>query len=161
MDVFRVRLPNHCFLPPDHYLCIMDGSKGKKIILFDGVCNLCNGAVLWIIRRDQRDVFRFASLQSEVGGELTRSRQIDTDRVDSIILIDPGVAYYIKSDAALEIARELKGYRILPVLFGWIPKTLRDAVYDLVARNRYRLFGKKKECMVPTPELKGKFLESA
>ncbi|MDX1333530.1 MAG: thiol-disulfide oxidoreductase DCC family protein [Robiginitalea sp.] len=139
----------------------MDGSEGKKIILFDGVCNLCNGAVQWIIRRDQKDVFRFASLQSEIGRELTRSRQIDTDRVDSIILIDPGVAYYIKSDAALEIARELRGYRILPGLFGWIPKRIRDGVYDLVARNRYRMFGKKQECMVPTPELKGKFLESA
>ena len=135
--------------------------KGTKIILFDGVCNLCNGAVQWIIRRDKEDVFRFASLQSEVGRELTRSRQIDTDRVDSIILIDPGVAYYIKSDAALEIARNLKGYKVLPALFGWIPKSIRDGIYDLVARNRYRMFGKKQECMVPTPDLKDKFLESS
>lgn len=144
-----------------HYLCNMDRMKGKKIILFDGVCNLCNGAVQWIIRRDGKDVFRFASLQSEVGQELTRSRQIDTDRVDSIILIDPGVAYYIKSDAALEIARELKGYRILPTLVGWIPKGIRDGLYDLVARNRYRVFGKKEECMVPTPDLKNRFLENS
>ena len=135
--------------------------KGTKIILFDGVCNLCNGAVQWIIRRDKKDVFRFASLQSEVGRELTRSRQIDTDKVDSIILIDPGIAYYIKSDAALEIARNLKGYKVLPVLFGWIPKSFRDGIYDLVARNRYRIFGKKQECMVPTPELKDKFLENS
>lgn len=146
---------------PDHYLCGMEGMKGTKIILFDGVCNLCNGAVQWIIRRDKEDVFRFASLQSEVGRELTRSRQIDTDRVDSIILIDPGVAYYIKSDAALEIARNLKGYKVLPALFGWIPKSIRDGIYDLVARNRYRMFGKKQECMVPTPDLKDKFLESS
>ena len=145
---------------PDHYLCIMD-MKGKKIILFDGVCNLCNGTVQWIIRRDAKDVFRFASLQSEVGQELTRSRQIDTDRVDSIILIDPGVAYYIKSDAALEIARDLKGYSILPTLFGWIPKGIRDGIYDMVARNRYRIFGKKEECMVPTPDLKNRFLENS
>ena len=138
----------------------MDRMKGKKIILFDVVCNLCNGAVQWIIRRDKSDVFRFASLQSEVGRELTRSRQIDTDRVDSIILIDPGVAYYIKSDAALEIARDLKGYSLLPVLFGWIPKGVRDGIYDLVARNRYRLFGKKQECMVPTADLKSRFLEN-
>lgn len=153
--------PHLGFLLPDHYLCGMDAAKGKKIILFDGVCNLCNGAVQWIIRRDASDVFRFASLQSEVGRELTRSRQIDTDKVDSIILIDPGVAYYIKSDAALEIARNLKGYKLLPSLFGWIPKGIRDGIYDLVARNRYRLFGKKQECMVPTPDLKNRFLESS
>ncbi len=139
----------------------MDRMEGKKIILFDGVCNLCNGAVLWIIRRDSRDIFRFASLQSKAGRELTRARHIDTGQVDSIILIDPGVAYYIKSDAALEIARELKGYGMLPLLFGWIPKSIRDAIYDLVARNRYRMFGKKQECMVPTPELKARFLEGS
>jgi predicted DCC family thiol-disulfide oxidoreductase YuxK len=139
----------------------MQGMKDKKIILFDGVCNLCNGAVQWIIRRDGRDIFRFASLQSEFGQELTRSRQIDTDRVDSIILIDPGVAYYIKSDAALEIARDLKGYRIFPALLGWIPKGARDAVYDLVARNRYRIFGKRQQCMVPTADLKDKFLDNS
>ena len=98
----------------------MDRVEGKKIILFDGVCNLCNGAVLWIIRRDSRDIFRFASLQSEAGRELTRERHIDTGQVDSIILIDPGVAYYLKSDAALEIARELKGYGMLPLLPGWM-----------------------------------------
>ena len=81
--------------------------------------------------------------------------------MDSIILINPGVAYYIKSDAALEIARGLKGYSLLPVLFGWIPKGIRDGIYDLVARNRYRMFGKKRECMVPTPELKARFLEES
>ena len=139
----------------------MDRVEGKKIILFDGVCNLCNGAVLWIIRRDSRDIFRFASLQSEAGRELTRERHIDTGQVDSIILIDPGVAYYLKSDAALEIARELKGYGTLPLLLGWIPKSIRDGIYDLVARNRYRMFGKKQECMVPTPELKARFLEGS
>ena len=150
-----------CSLRTDHYLCAMDPLDGKKIILFDGVCNLCNGVVQWIISRDSLDTFRFASLQSVVGQELTRARQIDTDQVDSIILIDPGVAFYIKSDAALEIARGLKGYSLLPLLFGWIPKSIRDGMYDLVARNRYRLFGKKQECMVPTPELKARFLEGS
>ena len=130
----------------------------KKIVLFDGVCNLCNGAVQFVIRRDRRDRFRFAALQSELGQELCRARHIDTTQVDSIVLIDPGVAYYIKSDAALEIARDLKGYGWMPLMLGWIPRGVRDAVYDLVARNRYRWFGKKDQCMIPTPDLQQKFL---
>jgi predicted DCC family thiol-disulfide oxidoreductase YuxK len=130
----------------------------KKIILFDGVCNLCNGAVQFIIRNDRRDRFRFAALQSDLGKELCRARHIDTGQIDSIVLIDPGVAYFIKSDAALEIARQLPGYGLLPYMLGWLPRSLRDAVYDLVARNRYRWFGKKDQCMIPTPELQKKFL---
>ncbi|HSR59393.1 MAG TPA: DCC1-like thiol-disulfide oxidoreductase family protein [Robiginitalea sp.] len=136
----------------------MDLESGKKIILFDGVCNLCNGTVQFVIRRDRGDRFRFVPLQSELGQELSRARHIDTSEVDSIILIDPGTAYYIKSDAALEIARELHGYGWMPFVLGWIPRSLRDAVYDLVARNRYRWFGRKDACMVPTPELQKKFL---
>ena len=132
--------------------------SGKKIILFDGVCNLCNGAVQFIIKRDGGDRFRFAALQSELGQELCRARHIDTTQIDSIILIDPGIAYYVKSDAALEIARELRGYGWMPWSLGWIPRGVRDAVYDLVARNRYRWFGKKDQCMIPTPELRKKFL---
>jgi predicted DCC family thiol-disulfide oxidoreductase YuxK len=139
----------------------MELPEGKKIILFDGVCNLCNGAVQWIIKRDREDIFRFAPLQGEVGKQLTQQRHIDTERVDSIILIDPGVAYYIKSDAALEIARELKGYGFLPLLIGWIPVGVRNAVYDFVATNRYRMFGRQEACMIPTPELQVKFLETS
>lgn len=138
----------------------MEEVTEKKIILFDGVCNLCNGAVQWIVRRDSEDVFRFAPLQSERSRQLLEERQIDTSRIDSIILIDPGVAYYIKSDAALQIAGNLKGYGFLPALTSWIPVKLRDVIYDWVARNRYRLFGKKEECMIPTPELQAKFLET-
>ncbi len=131
---------------------------GKQIILFDGVCNLCNSSVQFIIKRDKNDVFRFAALQSEIGEKLVRERGIDTSKVDSIILIQPEVAYYVKSDAALRIAKSLSG--IWPVLgaFLWLPSGLRDLIYDLVARNRYRIFGKRDACMVPTPELKEKFL---
>ena len=143
------------------YLWAMELPMGKKVILFDGVCNLCNGAVNWIIRRDRKDTFRFAPLQGEVGKALTAARHIDTGKVDSIILIDPGMAYYIKSEAALEIARDLKGYGFIPVVFGWIPVKVRDAIYDLVARNRYRVFGKQEACMIPTPELRKKFLETS
>lgn len=141
------------------YLRDMDLPEGKKIILFDGVCNLCNSAVRRVIQRDRRDVFLMAPLQGPTARELTRERGIDTERVDSIILIDPGVAYYIKSDAALEIARDLKGYGWLPLLTGWIPRAIRDWVYDLVARNRYGWFGKRDDCMLPTPEIRDKFLD--
>lgn len=132
--------------------------NGKKIILFDGVCNLCNNSVLFVIKRDKKDLFRYASLQSEVGQQLVRERGIDTSQVDSIILIEPGVAYFTKSDAALEIAQHLGGLWKLSAVFTWIPKSIRDVVYDFVARNRYKWYGKKDACMVPTPELRAKFL---
>jgi predicted DCC family thiol-disulfide oxidoreductase YuxK len=133
--------------------------KGKKIILFDGVCNLCNSAVQFIIKRDKKDSFCFAALQSEVGQKLLLERGIDVSKIDSIILIDPGVAYYTKSEAALTIGTELKGYRTLSKLFMLVPNSLRNIVYDLIARYRYAWFGKKEACMVPTPELKAKFLD--
>ncbi|RIV69042.1 thiol-disulfide oxidoreductase DCC family protein [Flagellimonas aequoris] len=132
--------------------------ENKKIILFDGVCNLCNGSVQFVIKRDKKDVFRYAAIQSEVGEQLITERHIDTNQVDSIILIEPGVAYFTKSDAALEIAGELGGLWKLTSIFKWIPKSIRDVIYDFVARNRYKWFGKQESCMIPTPELKAKFL---
>lgn len=130
----------------------------KKIILFDGVCNVCNGFVQFVIKRDRKNIFQFASLQSDIGKKLLQERNIDFKSIDSVILIDPGVAYYIKSDAALEIGQQLKGYRTLSKIFYLIPSSLRNIVYDFIARNRYSWFGKRKECMVPTPEIKSKFL---
>ena len=135
-----------------------DMEENKKIILFDGVCNLCNGSVQFVIKRDKKDVFRYAAIQSEVGEQLITERHIDTNQVDSIILIEPGVAYFTKSDAALEIAGELGGLWKLTSVFKWIPKSIRDVIYDFVARNRYKWFGKQESCMIPTPELKAKFL---
>ncbi len=130
----------------------------KKIILFDGVCNLCNGAVNFVIKCDKKDLFRFAALQSEVGEKLVAERNIDTSKIDSIILIDPEVAYYTKSTAALKIAASFGGIWTLVNVLNLIPNWLRDIVYDLVARYRYRWFGKKDQCMVPTAELREKFL---
>ncbi len=130
----------------------------KKIILFDGVCTVCNGFVQFIIKRDKEDLFRFASLQSEIAQKLLSERTIDTQKIDSVVLIEPGVAYYLKSDAALEIGKELKGYRTLSKILGLIPSSLRNIVYDIIARNRYSWYGKKDECMIPTPEIKSKFL---
>ena len=129
-----------------------------KIVLFDGVCNLCSGAVQFIIKRDRNDVFRFAALQEDVGKQLLAERGINTRELDSIIVIEPGVAYYSKSDAALEIAKNFGGLWSLFAVFKWIPKPIRDAIYDFVAKNRYRWFGEKEQCMIPTPELKAKFL---
>ncbi|PRX47342.1 thiol-disulfide oxidoreductase DCC family protein [Salegentibacter salegens] len=137
----------------------MEIPKDKKIVLFDGVCNLCNGAVTFIIKHDKNDVFRFASLQSEIGKKLVAERGMDPEELDSIILIDPGVAYYRKSTAALEISRELSnGYSFLKNLL-FIPESLRDGIYNFVANNRYKWYGKKESCMIPTPELKSKFLD--
>ena len=132
--------------------------EGKKIILFDGVCNLCNGAIQFVLKRDKKDVFRYAALQSGIGQQMISERGIDTSITDSIILVEPGVAYYTKSEAALEIAREFGGLWPLFQIFKWMPATLRDLVYDFVARNRYSWFGKKDQCMIPTPELQAKFL---
>lgn len=131
----------------------------KKIILFDGVCNLCNGFVQFIINRDKQDVFRFASLQSETGKQLLLERHIDVSKTDSVVLIELGVAYYIKSDAALQIGSHLKGYSGISRILYLIPSSLRNIVYDLIARYRYAWFGKKEACMIPTLELKAKFLE--
>ncbi len=133
--------------------------KDKKVVLFDGVCNLCNNAVQRIIKHDKKDVFRFASLQSDLGKNLVSERGLDPEEIDSIIMIDPGVAYYRKSTAALEISRELSGGYSLLKNFLFIPEVLRDGVYDLIASNRYKWFGKKEQCMIPTPELKAKFLD--
>jgi predicted DCC family thiol-disulfide oxidoreductase YuxK len=127
------------------------------IILFDGVCNLCDGAVNFIIDRDEKNIFRFASLQSEAGKEWLQKTGLAHTGIDSIVLIKDGRAF-VKSEAALEIARHLKGGWPLLRVFKILPKSLRDSAYDLIARNRYRWFGKQEQCRVPTPELKERFL---
>ncbi|UII75761.1 thiol-disulfide oxidoreductase DCC family protein [Flagellimonas sp. HMM57] len=132
--------------------------KEKKIILFDGVCNLCNGVIQFIIKRDKKDLFRYAALQSETGIRLTRERGINTSKIDSFILIEPGVAYFTKSDAALRIGQDFGGLWKVLAIFTWIPTSFRNVVYDFIARNRYRWFGRKDACMIPTPELQAKFL---
>lgn len=131
----------------------------KKIILFDGVCNLCNGAVQFIIKRDKNEIFQFSPLQGAMGKKLISERNIDVGKIDSIILIEPGKAFYIKSDAVLKIGMELQNYGTISYVLNLIPSTLRNIVYDFVARNRYKWYGKKEVCMVPAPALKSKFLE--
>jgi predicted DCC family thiol-disulfide oxidoreductase YuxK len=128
--------------------------KGKKIILFDGVCNLCDTAVQYIIKYDKLDVFRFVSLQSELGQSILKHIGIQSDNIDSIVLYEPGIAYYYKSSAALEIAKNLKGIFTLATLFRFLPSGIRDLLYDYVAKNRYRWYGKKESCSVMTENLR-------
>jgi predicted DCC family thiol-disulfide oxidoreductase YuxK len=132
--------------------------QNKKIILFDGVCNLCNTAVQFVIQHDKKDVFRFVALQSELGRDILNHIGISTKNIDSIILYEPGVAYYYKSAAAIEIAKSLGGFWHLGTLFRIIPTGIRNQLYDFIAKNRYKWYGKKDSCMLPSPELKSKFL---
>lgn len=128
-----------------------------KIILFDGVCNLCNGSVLFVIKRDKKDMFRFAALQSDAGKELLSRYDVDTSRTDSIVLIENGKAF-VRSTAALRVARSLSGGYPLLYAFMIVPNFIRNWVYDFIARNRYKWYGRKDQCMIPTPELQAKFL---
>jgi len=132
--------------------------KEKKIILFDGVCNLCNSTVQFAIKRDKNDIFRYAALQSTTGKKLLAERDIDLNAIDSIILIEPNIAYYTKSTAALEIGKRLKGLHIISSILLWLPESFRNIVYDFIAKNRYKWYGKKDACMIPTDELRGKFI---
>ena len=137
---------------------MIDIPKDKKIIITDGVCNLCNGIVLKIIKYDMRNTFLFANLQSEAGKELTKYLGIDTKKIDAIILYEPGVSYEIKSNAALKIMDDFGGFWKLTFVLRVFPVSFRDVIYDIIAKNRYKWFGKKESCMMPTPEMKAKFL---
>jgi len=129
----------------------------KQIILFDGVCNFCNFWVNFVIKRDTKDIFRFAALQSEKAKELTSSFSIDASKLDTFVLIE-GEKFFTKSTAALMICKKLNGPIKILSLFIILPKIFRDFIYDLVAKNRYKFFGKKESCRIPTDEEKLKFL---
>ncbi|ELY90986.1 thiol-disulfide oxidoreductase DCC family protein [Natrialba taiwanensis] len=130
----------------------------NPIVLFDGVCNLCNGFVQFLVPRDTDEQFYFASLQSDTGQKLLAEHGLPTDELESIVLIE-GDDCYVKSDAVLRIAALLGGiYRLLSP-FRFVPRLIRDRVYELVAANRYRLFGKKDRCLMPTGNVQQRFLE--
>lgn len=133
--------------------------KDKKIILFDGVCNLCDASVQYIIKKDEKDLFRFVAIQSELGQELLIKIGVDWSKIDSIILYESGKAYYYKAEAALKIAKYLGGVLSVLAVFSFLPKSLTNMVYDYIARNRYKWYGKKESCMIPTLNLKAKFLK--
>jgi len=128
----------------------------ERIVLFDGVCNFCNGAVNWIIGHDPHGAFRFAPLQSEIGERLTRQYAVP-ENIDSIVLIEDGRAF-THSSAGLRIARGLGGIWKAGYAGILIPRPIRDALYRWFASNRYRWFGKQDACMIPTPEVRSRFL---
>ena len=130
--------------------------KDKKIILFDGVCNLCDSSVQFVIKHDKKDVFRFVPLQSELGQKIIN--HIGASTIDSTILYEPGKAYYLKSDVAFKILKEIGGFYKVLLVFSILPKSIRDHIYDYVAKNRYKWFGRKESCLIPTTELQSKFL---
>ncbi len=126
-------------------------------ILFDGVCNLCRGFVVFTIKRDPDAKFKFASLQSNEGGNLQKEFGIDPDNIKTMVLVEND-NYYLKSDAVLRIFKHLDSMWFILYYLIYIPRPIRNFVYDLVANNRYRWFGKKDVCMLPSPELKKRFL---
>ncbi len=128
-----------------------------KIILFDGQCNLCNAAVQFIIKRDKKDHFRFASLQSEFGQKTLSRLHLSTAEFDSFILLE-GDSVFQKSEAVLKLLNSFSFPWRLMKVFWLVPQSIRNYIYDKVASNRYRLFGKRNQCMVPSPELQEKFL---
>lgn len=132
--------------------------KNKKIILFDGVCNLCNSAVQYIIKHDTKDIFRFVALQSELGISICKHLGVSFSKMDSIILYNPGVSYFYKSSAAIEIAKNFGGFWKLISILRIIPIFMSDYIYDYIAKNRYNWYGKKESCMIPSAEIKAKFL---
>jgi len=136
----------------------MDCAGDKKILLFDGDCAFCNFCVRFLVRRDKNDIFRFAALGSDLGRKLTREHGIDGSEIDSMILIDPGRAYHTQSTAVLEITKHLSGFYPILHLFIYLPKRLRDGVYDFVAKKRYQWFGNAENCPLPTPDEQSKFL---
>ena len=138
---------------------MVDLPKNKKIIVFDGLCNLCDSAVQFVVKHDDRDIFRFVPIQSSLGQEIIKHIGIHDKNIDSVILYEPGKAYFYKSDAALEIAKSLGGIFHFGTIFRIIPVGIRNMLYDFIARNRYRWYGKKEFCLLPTPALRAKFLE--
>lgn len=127
------------------------------IVLFDGVCNFCNASVNFIIERDRKGYFKFAPLQSGIGEALVDKYGIDTSKTDSIIVVEDDKAY-THSTGALRIARHLDGIWSWSYVFIAVPRPIRDLFYKLFAKYRYRLFGRQDACMMPTPEIRARFL---
>jgi predicted DCC family thiol-disulfide oxidoreductase YuxK len=129
----------------------------QPVILFDGVCNFCNSAVNFALKRNRKANILFAPMQSEAGQRLLKQYKLPVDDMESFVFIENGVAYK-RSTAGLRVCRHLRG--LWPLCYGLIivPKFIRDSIYNWIARNRYKWFGVRAECMIPTPEVKARFL---
>src|SRR5262245_3081134 len=137
---------------------VAEHQADRPILLFDGVCNLCNGVARFVTRHDPAPGrFRFAALQSELGLQILREHGLKSDAVDTFVMIE-GERVHLRSKAGLRVLRRLGFPWSLAYAFIVVPRPLRDAVYDWVARNRYRWFGRQDACMVPTPEIRSRFL---
>jgi len=129
----------------------------RYVVIFDGVCNLCNGVVDFIIKRDPKGQFCFTPMQSDLAKELATQYYDDKNTIDTLLLIKNGDVY-VRTNAALEIAKDLSGYWALLRMLRLLPRPVRDFLYRIVARNRYSLFGKRKNCRVPTKDLLNRFV---
>lgn len=127
-------------------------------MIIDGVCNLCERSAQFVIKRDKKGVFRFGSFQSAATQELLRARGLSFPSMDSFVLL-AGPRHYTRSDAALRVCRRLDGLWPILSVFLIVPRPIRDAVYNMVARNRYKWFGKKEACLIPTPDIAARFLK--
>ena len=135
---------------------VKDLPKNKKIVLFDGVCNLCDSSVQFIIKHDDKDIFRFVAIQSELGSKIINYLGLDS-KVDSIILYIPNVGHYTKSNAIFRIAKELNTWHRYLSFLSFIGKK-GNFIYDYIAKNRYQWYGKKESCMIPNSAIYSKFL---
>lgn len=133
-------------------------NQDHTLLLFDGVCNLCNGTVNWIIHHDPKGLIHFASLQSNYAQEKLKIGGYESKPLSSVVLIKEG-QYFTQSEAILQVLKEIKPGGILSILLSWVPKPVRDWGYTLIAQNRYRIFGKKDTCMIPKSEWTIRFPE--
>jgi predicted DCC family thiol-disulfide oxidoreductase YuxK len=129
----------------------------SSVVLFDGVCNLCNGAVQFVIKRDKKDHFKFASLQSDFGQKVLEDNAYSQSEFSSFLLLEDGKLYQ-KSDAAIRLFSTFSGLWFMVKLFYLIPRFLRDFIYDFIAKRRYKWFGKKHSCMLPEGDVRHKFI---
>lgn len=132
--------------------------KTRKIILFDGICNLCNQSVQFVIEHDKKNQFLFASLQSDFGQKFLKENNLDAENFESMIYIEDE-KIYTKSSAPLKISKHLDGIISILSIFIVVPKPIRDFVYNFIAKNRYNWFGKNDSCWIPTKELNARFLD--
>ena len=131
--------------------------KQQPVILFDGVCNFCNSAVNFTIKRDKKAIIQYAPLQSEKGRLFLRQYNLPVEEMKSFVFIEEGKAY-LRSTASLKVCRHLNGLWPLLYVFIIVPRFIRDGIYNFIAKNRYKWFGMRQECMMPTPDVRKRFL---